>query len=320
MDDLCKLSVIIPTFQRPETLLRALYSLSEQTIQPDVYEVIVVDDGSDYDPSLVTAYSFPFKWQYHRQENHGATAARNNGVANSRGNILVFMDDDITAGPATLEALVESCLEQTQTIILGSLRPKALVDSPFFRFSTAIEPEQAGEVNFTHCKTGLLALKKVDFFRLGMLQDPTGGWPNWDDVDFGYRAYLAGFRFFRNEAAVAEHWDYAQTDLKTACCRWQRAGQSAVYLFMHHPGLEAHIPMFRDKTPIDWQQDNVRLVARKLARRVSSTKGMLFLQESMASFFEKVWPQPWLLRPLYRWVQGGYVARGYREGLKKLYY
>jgi hypothetical protein len=32
-----------------------------------------------------------------------------------------------------------------------------------------------------------------------MLQDPTGGygWPNWDDVEFGYRAYLSGYRHYK---------------------------------------------------------------------------------------------------------------------------
>lgn len=43
--------------------------------------------------------------------------------------------------------------------------------------------------------TGLIAIKKSDFFGLGMFQDPTGGWPNWDDVDFGYRAVKVGFYY-----------------------------------------------------------------------------------------------------------------------------
>jgi glycosyltransferase involved in cell wall biosynthesis len=313
-----KISVIIPTYKRPEIVLRALRSLAEQTLPSNAYEVVVVDDGSTYDPGLVADQSFPFQWRYRRQTNQGATAARNNGVGYSQGEILVFMDDDVTVSSPTLAALLACCQAQPQTIILGNVQPSAPVDNHFARLGAGEAPPPPGPAHFTECNTQLLAVKRADFLQLGMLQDPTGGWPNWDDVDFGYRARQAGFGLFCCEAAVAQHWDYALADLTAACGRWRRASQSAARLFERYPDLPAHLPMYQDKTALNWGEDGAGLTLRKIARRLTSTKWALSLQQGVVRFCEKVWPRPWLLRPLYRWIQGGYIALGYREGRANL--
>ena len=51
------------------------------------------------------------------------------------------------------------------------------------------------------------------FMTLGMFQDPTGGWPNWDDVDFWVSGTANGAGVAAQSRAVGEHWDYSLQDI-----------------------------------------------------------------------------------------------------------
>jgi hypothetical protein len=64
-----------------------------------------------------------------------------------------------------------------------------------------------------------------------------------------------------------------------------------------------------------WVNDPLWLIARKLARHVASSRPALWGLERVARVLEQRYPSPTLLRPLYRWLIGGYIFRGYREGL-----
>lgn len=321
-------SVIIPTYNRPESVMKLLDSLSQQTLPPEQFEVIVVDDGSTYDDRVVTERPYPFKLRYIRQENSGATIARNNGARGSQGEQLVFIDDDITVSPGALQAVVDLCLREPQALVMGTLISRSVEDPPS-PFTNSVlkdvnkQPHAGGgngqdlEVNFSWCNTQLLAMRRDDFFGLGMLQDPTGGWPNWDDVDLGYRAYLAGYRLLKSGQAVAYHWDNSLRSLEAACNRWQRACKSAVRLLEVHPGLLPHLPMLRDKTPVVLARDSPRLVVRKLLRQISASKPVLWCMEQGVRMLERLHPSPVLQSSLYLWIQGSYMYRGYREGLRE---
>lgn len=317
-------SVIIPTYNRKESVLRTLTSLSQQTLPTDQYEVLVVDDGSSDGTFSIAEQGFPFAMHYVRQENQGATIARNQGVLKSRGEILVFIDDDVTISPQTLESLAEVCSQRDKVLVMGTLLLRSNNLSVFTKImvtshdSPSVDNEDKF-VPFTECNTELLSVKRSDFLDIGMLQDPTDGrgWPNWDDVDFGYRAHLKGFRLLQSYKAIGEHWDYSISDWGAACRRWQRASKSAVLLFNTHPGLQPHIPMLHDKTPIAWKQDSPVLIVRKLARHVASSKLILGSMGKSARILERYYPSPEVLRPLYRWLNGGYMFRGYREGLRE---
>lgn len=84
------ISIVIPTFCRPESLAECLQSvLSDADRSPAVsVEIIVVDDGG-CPPARVDRGI-----QLIRQSNQGAAAARNRGVERSTGEVIVFLDDD----------------------------------------------------------------------------------------------------------------------------------------------------------------------------------------------------------------------------------
>ena len=108
-------SVIIPSYNREASARRLLESIKRQTLPADQIEVIVVDDGSPQGPYLLAEHTFPFSFTCLRQKNQGATIARNYGVEHSQGQILVFIDDDVTISPHTLAVLADRCRQQEKS-------------------------------------------------------------------------------------------------------------------------------------------------------------------------------------------------------------
>ncbi|MEP9410713.1 MAG: glycosyltransferase family 2 protein [Candidatus Brocadia sp.] len=88
-----KVSVVIPTYNRPEFLSSAIASVLNQTFQD--FEIIVVDDGSkDNTPEVVNRLNNK-KIKYIRNEiNKGEAGARNTGIMNSNSEYIAFLDDD----------------------------------------------------------------------------------------------------------------------------------------------------------------------------------------------------------------------------------
>jgi glycosyltransferase involved in cell wall biosynthesis len=86
-------SVILPTFNRRDTILRAIESVRAQTLRD--WELLVVDDGStDATDQWVRSRLHDERVQLIRQENQGVSAARNTGLKASRGRYLAFLDSD----------------------------------------------------------------------------------------------------------------------------------------------------------------------------------------------------------------------------------
>jgi glycosyltransferase involved in cell wall biosynthesis len=313
-------SVIIPTHNRASLLPDMLEALVRQTYPQESMEVIVVDDGSTDNTAEVVKDFTGLTIKYIVQNNLGATQARNLGAQQASGQWLVFMDDDIELLPDSIAALIETLEGSKQAVVVGTLLAVDKMESTGgMEVKTGpdgpIPAAYVTDIPATKCFTGLLGIHRDDFTALGMFQDPTGGWPNWDDVDFGYRAERAGYRLMRNRKAEAIHHDLAATNLEAAAKRWYRASESAVRLIQKYPDLYEALPMFHDKTPIRWGRDPQRLVIRKMARRLVSSRagiGFLFVLNGLLESFHA--PSD-LLNLLRRWIIGSYVYRGIHRGI-----
>ena len=100
-------SVVMPTYNGAATIEQALGCVLGQTLES--LELIVVDDGStDATPALLArAAAEDARVRVLRQENQGAAAARNNGIAAARGTFLICLDDDDLFEPHMLQRMAE---------------------------------------------------------------------------------------------------------------------------------------------------------------------------------------------------------------------
>lgn len=85
-------SVVVPTYNRAASLSNALGSIVAQTL-PDL-EILVIDDGSEDQTRELVASLDQSAIRYFFQENRGCAAARNLGIAHSRGEYIAFLDSD----------------------------------------------------------------------------------------------------------------------------------------------------------------------------------------------------------------------------------
>jgi len=108
------ISIVIPVYNHQESLEKALASIEAQTYQD--CEVIVVDDGSTEEVRLQTS-NFRFPLHLVRQENKGAPAARNAGLALAKGEYVIFWDADVVGEPEMLEKMVSALAPQPEASI-----------------------------------------------------------------------------------------------------------------------------------------------------------------------------------------------------------
>jgi glycosyltransferase involved in cell wall biosynthesis len=111
-------SVIIPVYNAAAYLDRCINSVINQTWQP--IELIIIDDGSK-DGSLSIANSYKNKWiKIISQENKGASAARNNGIINSKGEFIQFLDADDLLSPDKIENQVKLLINYPDKVAVCS--------------------------------------------------------------------------------------------------------------------------------------------------------------------------------------------------------
>jgi glycosyltransferase involved in cell wall biosynthesis len=127
-------SVIVPTRNRAAVLRALLDALTHQIYPADRLEIVVVDNASTDDTAAVVAAASaraPFPIHYRRKRDEGPPAARNLGVAVSRGEILAFTDSDCLPSPRWLLGAVAR-LGERDGLVCGPIVPVDRPDQPVF--------------------------------------------------------------------------------------------------------------------------------------------------------------------------------------------
>lgn len=119
-----KVSIVLPTCDRPELLARALDSVAQQTFED--YEVVVVDDGREPHAADVVARRKDDRIRVcrHTPGRQGGSAARNTGIKNSSAQLIAFLDDDDAWVPEKLAlqvAAMEKAPKEVGFCVTGAL-------------------------------------------------------------------------------------------------------------------------------------------------------------------------------------------------------
>ena len=110
------ISIITPTYNRADELVHLYESLKKQTVDLKLFEFIISDDGStDITQSMVEEWQFnsPFKINFISQKNQGPGAARNHGLDNAKGELILFIDSDCEAHPDWIQTIYEEYLNDS---------------------------------------------------------------------------------------------------------------------------------------------------------------------------------------------------------------
>ena len=117
------ISVIICTYNRDKYIYNVLKSLALGTLEHDAYEIILVDNNcTDNTRSEVDHFCNVFpqvSLRYFVETNQGLSHARNRGIRESKGDILVYVDDDATVNPDYLKTYADWFAAHPETDAAG---------------------------------------------------------------------------------------------------------------------------------------------------------------------------------------------------------
>ncbi|MFE9020845.1 glycosyltransferase family 2 protein [Streptomyces sp. NPDC007808] len=122
-----KVSVVVPVYNPGAHIEDCIASLLRQSLPPDAYEVIFVDDGStDGTPALLDALAAadPRVTVLHQENSGWSGKPRNVGVAASRGEYVMFVDNDDHLGDEALERMYDYGVANGADVVVGKMAGK----------------------------------------------------------------------------------------------------------------------------------------------------------------------------------------------------
>lgn len=212
-------SIIIPTAGRPVAIKKAVQSLLEQELLARDAELIVVDNNTDKQLATDLA-TFCKEWgdklRYVREPSPGLGAARHRGVAESNGEWLTFLDDDVEVSDTWLPALHRAFGESAVVMVGGPSIPKFTASIPAWFW---------------------------DF----MSPTPYGGWMNpWLSLlDIGHDVenidpnYIWGLNFSIRRKVLFELGGFHPDLVPKQLQRWQGDGETGLTMKVKKEGLRA---------------------------------------------------------------------------------
>jgi glycosyltransferase involved in cell wall biosynthesis len=220
------ISIIIPTYNRPNVLRKTLCGLIAQKGYAGQYEIVIVDNGSEEGLLMKISdfkddLSIVFLRRKLRRNHFKPGSARNIGVSRAKYNLLVFLDSDCVPsenllyyhsmilkseqGSVTLghRVFVDESVLTERMILSGKYMHSELklVKSPsnYLQDSDRRIPEltmlsnHPAPYNCLHgCNVGL---RKEEFLRAGRFDESFDGHWGYEDIELGHRLFLHGARF-----------------------------------------------------------------------------------------------------------------------------
>lgn len=279
-------SVIIPVLNDSVRLKSCLEALSNQTYPKSSYEVIVVDNGSDED---INGLVSRFEGAIPAYEGApGPAAARNKGITLAKGEIIAFTDSDCSPLNDWIEKGVESILSVPGCgMVAGKVefdfRDPAnptiyeLYDSiVYFQQKLYIETRRFGG-------TGNLFTLRSVIDDVGMFDDKIFKEPAGEDVDWGHRVFLAGYKQGYSDNICVRHparYSFKDTHKKIMRITKGRAlCKSKQTVSRHFQGA-----LFTASYKFKWLADRISYV--HLNRGLKGKKTRLLLISLLLTFIE----------------------------------
>lgn len=205
-----KISIVVPVFNGQATIGQCLDSLVKQEPSNKSLEIIVVDDGSqDETLKILSRYA---GISVVSQSNAGPAAARNRGVKEATGDIVLFTDADCVPGERWVEEMVKSFLNDPSVVgVKGVYRTKqSKLTARFVQLEFEYKYQQmrkqmrkAGGIAFIDTSSAGY-LRRV-FLEAGGFDKTSFAKASTEDIDLSFRLVSRGYRLVFNQDAYVYH-------------------------------------------------------------------------------------------------------------------
>lgn len=236
-------SIVIPTHDRLPILEQCLAALAEQDYPSDRMEVIVIADGcTDGTVEARSELGALVPLRLLDQPSAGAAAARNRGAREARGEILLFVDDDVIASEGLVRAHVAAHASDGARVVVGPYRLPARSGSDYLQKDLRAFWERQFDrmASADHVPShrdvvaGNLSLRAGTFHDVGGFDESFAAC-GVEDYELGVRLLAANVRFVFAAGAEARHLE--TTDLPRSLARNRQAGAATITLLRNHPHL-----------------------------------------------------------------------------------
>jgi glycosyltransferase involved in cell wall biosynthesis len=234
--------VIIPTFRRRDLVAANVATLTRQEFDGRFEVIVVVDGSTDGTAEALRALKVPFPLIVAEQPNRGSAAARNHGAALARGDLLLFLDDDMEAHPKLLTEHDRSH-RAGAAAVMGHIpaHPETtagLLAKGVKRWAENRAKRLGGpgaQLTLEDMLTGQLSVRRELFERLSgfdtrFRQQVTSGNA---DMDFGCRLLNSGCQVVFNPQAIS--WQKYIVAPRQYLRQWYEVGRADVWFVRKHP-------------------------------------------------------------------------------------
>jgi GT2 family glycosyltransferase len=206
------ISVVIPTYNRRETLAVVLPLLAGQTLPAEQYELLLCDSGStDGTNELVAELAIPNLRHIRPAENRGRSGARNAGIREATGEFILFTDADIIPSPDLLAEHLRLHRARPHSAVVGLevqvdtvAEYEAVRDNPYDK-GRHMHGRSDKEMSWLFFLTGNASAPRQALLDVGLFDENFTVYGH-EDLELGYRLQKAGYPIRYNAQAVNYHW------------------------------------------------------------------------------------------------------------------
>lgn len=232
-------SVVIPTYNRLDTLRHVVPTLLSQSIDHSRYELLICDSDStdgtrEYLAQIATTHP---NVRHLPGAYSGRAQARNAGISAASGDVVLFNDADILASPDLLAVHLERHRREERIAIVGwEVQVRDLDDYAVKRdhaeLRGRLHPPTRKRLSWLYFLTGNASVRTADLRTVGGFDESFTGYGH-EDLELGYRLEQSGVRIGYEARAVSYHCqDVPHEDQKN---KMMLAGRSTVRFYRKHP-------------------------------------------------------------------------------------
>lgn len=269
-------SVVVPTYQRRESLRRLLEALRDQTLPSSRFEVVVSIDGSDDGTrEMLTASEESYRLCALWHPNRGRAAACNAGIRAAKGEVVVILDDDMRPSPRCLEAHLEAHRPGERRCVIGAAPIQVpagstpLVAYMAQKFNTHLTrlAEPGHRFATRDFYSGNASVRRHDLVAVGLFDESFREYGN-EDLELAVRLRAAGVDMvFAPEALAEQLYEKSFSELARDT---MAKGRTSLEFARKHPEVRADLQLAQFDLG-SWQWRLVRNALLDVTAWVSAT-------------------------------------------------